>query len=197
MEKRKKILTLGAVVITISVSLTIFWIFRNGKEKKVDVETPEIKVKQVKPVPTEKKKKENEAIQRKKEKISIPLEIIEFGWRPVSRTLPNPGFIWEWAVELENKTPLHLKLIIKFELLDENGNLVGESIGGEDLAPEERKIVIGKASSSDRIMMTRKMRVSVKASPSNRKNTPEEIEESWRWETPFEVSEEKELGFSR
>ena len=196
MRERKKIFTLGVVVIIISVFFTLFWIFRNGEEKKVDVEAPEVNVKQEEPVPTEKKKEEAEVIPQKKID-DIPVKIIEFGWRPISRTLPNPGFIWEWAVELENKTPLHLKLIIKFELLDENGNLVGESIGGDDLAPGERKIIIGKASSSYRIIMARKVRVSVKVSPSNKKNTPEEIEENWKWRTPFEVSEEKELGFSR
>ena len=197
MEERKKIFSAGALVVLLLVFFTVIWFLIKGEEKKEEVGVPEVEEKDTQVRAPQKKEKKGEIKQNRRKISGTPLEIIEFGWRPVSRTLPNPGFIWEWAVELENKTNLHLKLIIKFELLDENGNLVGEAVGGEDLAPEERKIVIGRASSSDRIIGAKKVKVSIKVSPSNMKNTPEEIEENWKWRTPFEVSKEKELGFSR
>jgi len=145
----------------------------------------------------EKFEEEKEPNIQREEKTALPVEVVEFGWRPVSRTIPVSGFIWEWATELENKTPLTIKVAIKFQLLDENDAILAKALGGDDLGPGERKIIIGRAAADDRIMNTRKMKVELEVSPSTTKNSPEDIQKNWIWSTPFEIKKERNLGYQQ
>jgi hypothetical protein len=76
--------------------------------------------------------------------LTSPVEIIRHGWRILYRTVPKEAYMWEWAVELENKTEIPTRVLIKYNLFDENGNMVAEGIGGDELAEKERKIIIGR-----------------------------------------------------
>jgi hypothetical protein len=96
--------------------------------------------------------------------------------------------MWEWAVEIENKTEIPLRVLIKYNLFDENGIITAEGIGGDELGAKERKIIIGRAVSEKGILNSKSSKVSVSVSPS-RKVESEIVIEKWKWSDPYEISQ--------
>lgn len=115
---------------------------------------------------------------------SEPIRVAKFGWKPIAKTIPVAGYIWEWAVEVTNLTPVTITVQITYELKDENQVVVAKGIGGDNLLPYETKIIIGRASSDESIERARKQSVKVMSSPSSGK---EEIINIWTWPDPYVV----------
>lgn len=193
MKERRKILIGIGISGVILVLLGILITTTTRKKGKI----PEVVRQEEGAGAREKVEERKEPDVQREGKTALPVEVVEFGWRPVSRTIPVSGFIWEWATELENKTPLNIKVAIKFQLLDENDTILAKALGGDDLGPGERKIIIGRAAADDRIMNTRKMKVELEVSPSTTKNSPEDIQKNWIWSTPFEIKKERNLGYQQ
>lgn len=116
-----------------------------------------------------------------------PVEVFRHGWRIVQKTMPKEAYIWEWAVELENKTNLYIVVFIKYVIFDGQGNILAEAIGGEELNPKEKKIIVGRAVAEKILQNARKSELQMKVSPSRKKNSPEEIIENWKWKEPYEI----------
>lgn len=170
MEKKEKTIRnlIILAVVGVIVILVLFLVIRK--------ETPHPKAKQ-----KEKKPPTEEIITEKEKKSEIkaePIKVGRFGWKPVAKTSPVPGYIWEWAVEITNQTPLTLAVQITYELLDENNLVVGKAIGGENLEPKEGKIIIGRASTGPELENARKQRIKIKSSPVNGE---------WDFPTPYEI----------
>ncbi len=120
--------------------------------------------------------------------LTSPVKIIKHGWRILYKTAPKEAYMWEWAAELENKTEIPIKVLIKYNLFDENGNVVAEGIGGDDLVEKERKIIIGRAVSEKSIINAKNSKISISISPSKKVNS-EIIIEKWKWSDPYEISQ--------
>ncbi len=182
MEKKRFVLIISVLAsIAIGGYIIFSLISKEGKEK---TGTDEEKI-------TEEIHKgftEGSAENGQEKSLTSPVEIIKHGWRILYKTVPKEAYMWEWAVELENKTEIPSKVLIKYNLLDENGNLVAEGIGGDELGEKERKIIIGRAVSEKPILNAKNAKISVSISPS-KKAESELIIEKWKWSDPYEISQ--------
>jgi hypothetical protein len=182
MERKRLILIVSVLVLITIGGYIIFSLISKEKEEKTRSEEEKI---------TEEIHKgltEGLAENEQEKSLTSPVEIIKHGWRILYRTVPKEGYMWEWAVELENKTEIPTRVLIKYNLFDENGNMVAEGIGGDELAEKERKIIIGRAVSEKPILNAKSSKISVNISPS-RKAKSELIIEKWKWSDPYEISQ--------
>lgn len=109
-----------------------------------------------------------------------PVVIKNFGWRPVAKTMPKPGYIWEWAVEIENQSPVTVTVQISYELKDQEDQIVGKGLGGDNIPPKESRIIVGKSSAPESIERARKQIVRIMTSP-----LVNDI--NWIWPNPYEI----------
>jgi hypothetical protein len=182
MRKRKILFAIFVFgVIAVGGMYLLIFLFQREKETKITEEEEEITEEIHKSLAEERKEKEQEGV-------TSPVEIIKHGWRILYRTVPKEGFMWEWAVEIENKTEIPLRVLIKYNLFDENGIITAEGIGGDELGAKERKIIIGRAVSEKGILNSKSSNVSVSVSPS-RKVESEIVIEKWKWSDPYEISQ--------
>lgn len=125
----------------------------------------------------------------------LPIMITKSGWRPISKTMPTEGYIWEWAVEVTNLTPVTVTVQITYHLEDDAGIVLAKSVGGGNLLPYEKKTVIGRAVSPKIIENTKKQKVWLSVTPT-RGN--EDVEKVWKWKRPysFVFSSEKQVFIS-
>ncbi|GBD03655.1 hypothetical protein HRbin19_00952 [bacterium HR19] len=180
MEKRRRffIVTLSLSLIAIAILLFLFFQnreFMRGGEEVITDEVQKLKEE-------EQKLEEGESTLQER-----PVEVFRHGWRVVERTMPKEAYIWEWAVEVENKTNLYLVVFIKYVIFDGEGKILAEAIGGEELNPKERKIIVGRAVAEKILQNARRSELQMKVSPSRKKNSPEEIIENWKWKEPYEI----------
>lgn len=167
---RKYLLVL---LVSLTLLITIYLISRtseDGERKKEEITGTHSETE----TRTETKSRTEEKLK------SAPILVKNFGWKPIARIIPKPGYVWEWAVEIENQTPVTLVVQITYELEDENEQVVGMGLGGDNIPPKESRIILGKASAPENIEKARRQKVKVMASPLV-KGT------EWNWENPYRI----------
>ncbi len=182
MNKRRRNIILALSVVGVVITLVILKV---GKFGGRDIPSPEeAKLEEINKGESENLREET----LEDEKVpSRPVELIKHGWRPIARTLPQAGYIWEWAVELENKTPIAVKVFIKYNLLDGEGKTVAEAYGGDEFQPYEKKIIVGKSASSELIERAEKIKVRIDVSPQRQ---TEDVAKIWVWGNVFQIESE-------
>ncbi len=184
-RKNRKIITVGGILLLLCIiAFATVLTIQNLKTRKLEPKKLENSLKISNSNKIE-EKLEGEA----QEKITntAPVEVKRYGWKPIYKTVPTPGYIWEWAVELENKTPLALNIYIKYNLINEEGLIVGEGKGGKLLEGKRVQTIIGQAVAPEEITQTRKVKIEISVSPS-RANETEDIEKSWYWPDPYIIT---------
>jgi hypothetical protein len=179
MEKRRRFFILLSLSL-LAIAILFFFLFRGRGVLRSGEEVITQEVQKLKE--EEERVEEGESISQEK-----PVEVFRHGWRIVQKTMPKEAYIWEWAVEVENKTNLHLVVFIKYVIFDVQGNILATAIGGEELNPKEKKIIVGRAVAEKILQNAYKSELQMKVSPSRKKNSPEEIIENWKWKEPYEI----------
>ncbi|MDW8087207.1 MAG: hypothetical protein RMJ45_04425, partial [Candidatus Calescibacterium sp.] len=159
MEGIRKYLIIGGIIL-FTVAILFYFLFLREPEKENNANVHEKGKTEEVAIVEEDSKQKDQQIQ------SEPIKVGRFGWRPIAKTVPKPGYIWEWAVEITNQTPVTLTVQITYELEDQDGISVGRGIGGENIPPNESRIIVGQSSSPEQIENARRQRVRIMASPS-------------------------------